>query len=69
MENQTNQCSDLIVKASYTRKPRFKPGSELSGRPNKKVMSIEVNDELTEDSEIFDITLHLKSCEIHDCDS
>ena len=57
-----NQCNDLIVKASIKRKPRFKPGSELSGKPINKLVSVEVNDNTTEDSEAFDITLHFRSC-------
>jgi hypothetical protein len=62
MEREKSQCSDLIVKASIKRKPRFKAGSELSGKPVNKLVSVEVNDTTTEDSEAFDITLHFRSC-------
>ncbi len=62
MEKEKNECSDLIVKASMKRTPRFKPGSELSGKPVNKLVSVEVNDTATEDSEAFDITLHFRSC-------
>lgn len=67
MEKEKNQCSDLIVKASIKRKPRFKAGSDLSSTVNVKRMDVEVNDESTEDTEAFDITLHLKSCAMESC--
>lgn len=67
MEKEKNQCSDLIVKASIKRKPRFKAGSDLSSTVNVKLMDVEVNDESTEDTEAFDITLHLKSCAVESC--
>ncbi|OJX36282.1 MAG: hypothetical protein BGO87_07455 [Flavobacteriia bacterium 40-80] len=67
MEKEKNQCSDLIVKASIKRKPRFKAGSDLSSTVNVKRMDVEVNDESTEDTEAFDITLHLKSCAVESC--
>ncbi len=69
MEKEKSQCSDLIVKASIKRKPRFKAGAELSGAVNVKRMDVEVNDVSTEDTEAFDITLHLKSCAVENCNS
>ena len=62
MEKEKNQCSDLIVKASIKRVPRFKPGSELSDSVNLKSVDVSVEDTSTEDSEAFDITLHFKTC-------
>ncbi len=62
MEKEKNECNDLIVKASMKRTPRFKAGSELSGKPVNKLVSVEVNDTATEDSEAFDITIHFRSC-------
>jgi len=67
MEKEKSQCSDLIVKASIKRKPRFKAGAELTGAVNVKRMDVEVNDVSTEDTEAFDITLHLKSCAVESC--
>ncbi len=57
-----NLCGDLIIKASIKRKPRFKAGSELSGRVNLKRVDVSVDDTSTEDTEAFDITLHFKAC-------
>ncbi|MCO5268987.1 MAG: hypothetical protein M9897_08850 [Brumimicrobium sp.] len=62
MEKEKNQCSDLIVKASIKRRPRFKAGSELSGRVNLKSVDVLVEDTSTEDAEAFDITLQFKTC-------
>lgn len=62
MEKEKNQCSDLIVKASIKRRPRFKAGSELSGHVNLKSVDVSVDDTSTEDAEAFDITLHFKTC-------
>ena len=62
MEKEKNLCSDLIVKASVKRVPRFKPGSELSDSVNLKIMDLSVADNSTEDSEAFEISLHFKTC-------
>lgn len=61
MEKEKSQCSDLIVQASIRRKPRFKPGSELSGKPVNKLVNVEVNDMTTDDSEVVDIMLHFRA--------
>ena len=62
MEKEKNLCSDLIVKASIKRVPRFKPGSELSDTVNLKVLDVSVADNSTEHLEAFELTLHLKTC-------
>ncbi len=57
-----NLCGDLIIKASITRKPPFKAGSELSGRVNLKQVDVEINDTSTEDSQNFDIAMRFRAC-------
>lgn len=68
MENQKNQCTDLIVKASVKRRPpRFKAGAELSGVVNLRSVDVVVDELSTEDLEAFDIMLHFKSCAAENC--
>ena len=51
--------SDLIVEVKAKRKPRFKAGSELSGKVN--LVAIDFNEEIDETSEIVELNLHISS--------
>ena len=51
--------SDLTVALKTRRRPRFKAGSELSGKVNR--VEVEFNEEFTEDSELMEIKINLMS--------
>lgn len=51
--------SDLIVEVKTRRRPRFKAGSELSGKVN--LVAIDFNEEIDETSEMVELKLHLSS--------
>ena len=57
----TEKCSqsDLIVNVRSRRSPRFKAGSELSGKVN--LVEVDYNEEVTEDSELVEVKLVLTS--------
>ncbi|AEA42571.1 hypothetical protein [Fluviicola taffensis] len=54
-ENCAN--SNLSVNIKTRRKPRFKAGAELSSAVN--LVAIDVNEELIEDTEVFEISIKL----------
>jgi len=49
--------SDLIVEVKAKRKPRFKAGSELSGKVN--LVAIDFNEEIDEISESVELKIHI----------
>ncbi len=51
--------SDLIVQVKSHKRPRFKAGSELSGKVNR--LMIESSEEITEDSEMIEVKITLSS--------
>ena len=51
--------SDLIVEVKAKRKPRFKAGSELSGKVN--LVAIDFNEEIDETSESIELKRHISS--------
>ena len=51
--------SDLIVEVKTRRRPRFKAGSELSGKVN--LVAIDFNEEITEEMEMVELKLQLTS--------
>lgn len=58
---QTEKCnkSDLTVQVRSKRRPRFKAGSELSGKVN--LVAIDFNEEITEEMEMVELKLQLTS--------
>jgi hypothetical protein len=66
MEKEKSRCGDLIVKASITNKPRFKAGSDLSGRVNLRQVDVEISNESDEDTETFGIAFHFRACTSND---
>jgi hypothetical protein len=66
-ENQKCTTNDLEVQVKATAKPRFKAGAELSGKVNR--ISVEVNEDLTEEMESIEVKLVLsrESCVVCDC--
>lgn len=59
MNNQEIQASDLVVKATIKRKPRFKAGSDLTSTVNVKKLDVEIDDISTEDAEEYIVTVQL----------
>ena len=57
VENQSCQNSTLEIELRTSKRPRFKPGAELSGKVNK--MSIDFNEVQTEELEQFEVKLKL----------
>ncbi len=56
-ENCAN--SNLSVNIKTKRRPRFKAGAELSGAVN--LVAIDVNEEMIDDTEVFEISIKLDS--------
>lgn len=52
-----SETTDVSVKVR--RRPRFKAGSDLSGKVNK--VAIDFNEEIDETSEILELKIHLSS--------
>jgi len=68
MENCSK--SDLIVNVRSSRRPRFKAGSELSGKVN--MVEVDFNEEVNETSELVEVKIKLTSetCEAGpDCEA
>lgn len=61
--------SDLILEVKAKRTPRFKAGSDLHGKVN--LVTIDLNEEIDEESELVELKLHLTSehcsSEVSDC--
>lgn len=57
MENCSK--SDLIVNVRSSRRPRFKAGSELSGKVN--MVEVDFNEEANETSELVEVKIKLTS--------
>ncbi len=51
--------SDLIVNVRSRRRPRFKAGSELSGKVN--LVEVDYNEEITDETELVEVKLVLTS--------
>ncbi len=66
-ENQKCTSNDLEVQVKATARPRFKAGAELSGKVNR--ISVEVNEDLTEEMESIEVKLVLsrESYVVCDC--
>lgn len=62
---QTERCKkdDLIVNVRSSRRPRFKAGSELSGKVN--IVEVDFNEEVNDTSEMLEVKIKLssESCE------
>lgn len=58
---QTEKCkkSDLVVNVRSSRRPRFKAGSELSGKVN--MVEVDFNEEANETSELVEVKIKLTS--------
>ena len=58
---QTERCkkSDLVVNVRSSRRPRFKAGSELSGKVN--MVEVDFNEEANETSELVGLKIKLTS--------
>ncbi len=67
MVNEKCSKSDLIVNVKSSRRPRFKAGSELSGKVN--MVEVDFNEEITEESEMVEVKLVLtsKACSEESC--
>lgn len=65
---QTENCnkSDLTVQVRSKRTPRFKAGSELSGKVN--LIAVDFNEEINDDSELVELKIQLttESCSAAD---
>ena len=59
MTKENCSKSDLIVQLKTRRRPRFKAGSELSGKVN--LVAVDFNEEVTDDSELMEIKITLSS--------
>ena len=66
-DNKKCTTNDLEVQVKATARPRFKAGAELSGKVNR--ISVEVNEDLTEEMESIEVKLVLsrESCVACDC--
>ena len=62
----TKQNNDLVVKFGMKRKPAFKAGAELSSKVN--LVAIDVNEELIEDSEVFEMNIKIERSAPSGCD-
>ena len=61
MEEKVNnvcQTENLVMDIKAKRSPRFKAGSDLSGKVN--MVAIHLNEESTEDAELFELKMELK---------
>lgn len=58
---QTENCnkSDLTVQVRSKRNPRFKAGSELSGKVN--LVAVDFNEEINDEMELIEVKLQLTS--------
>lgn len=62
MENNcenTGTKNDLFVRVKATKSPKFRAPAELSERVTS--VAVEVNEELTETAESFDLNIHIQS--------
>jgi hypothetical protein len=66
---QTENCNkdDLTVQVRSKRKPRFKAGSELSGKVN--LVAVDFNEEINDESELVELKLQLTSESCSSADS
>ena len=66
-DNKKCTTDELEVQVKATSKARFKAGAELSGKVNR--ISVEVNEDLTEEMESIEVKLVLsrESCVVCDC--
>ena len=62
----SKQNNDLEVKFGMKRKPAFKAGAELSRKVN--LVAIDVNEELIEDSEVFEMNIKIERSVPSNCD-
>ena len=65
--NNVCQAENLVLDIKAKKSPRFKAGSELSSKVN--LVAIELNEETTEDAELFELKLELKfkRCVLDEC--
>lgn len=59
MSKENCTKSDLIVQVKSRRKPGFKAGADLSSKVN--LVSVDFNEDLTEDTELLDVKIALTS--------